>query len=96
MDLVTLMFLGLYALCLVILYKIIRLGGKIDSVKSGGYDPAVTVWKFFLQLLFGGSSLVLLDFAGNYLTQLQQLNTPISVIVIIAILNALVNFIKHR
>ncbi|MBN2202704.1 MAG: hypothetical protein JW700_00760 [Candidatus Aenigmarchaeota archaeon] len=97
-TLTTILFLGLYGIGLLTLYKVMRLGCKIDDVKksNGTYQPSVTLWKFLLQILFGGSSLVILDVASNYVTQLQNLNSPITVVILIAILNAVSNYIKNR
>lgn len=96
-ELATILFVGLYGIGVVTLYKVIQLGGKIDDVKkSSGYQPSITFWKFLLQIFFGGSALVILDVASKYVTQLQSVNSPIAVVILIAVLNAISNYLKNR
>ena len=91
-----LLFLGLYGLLIMLLYKIFTIEKKITAVRREvEYSPVITVWKFFKQLAFGGASFVLIDLATNFSAAIQEWK-PIGIIFLIAFLNAINNYLKYR
>ena len=90
------LFLGMYGLLLISLYKIFRIEAKIGSEgKKVEYNPAITIWKFITQVIFGGVSLTALELITNFSTVLQQWKS-VGIIFLIAFLTALNNYIKYR
>ena len=88
-------FMGLYGMVGLLLYRLYMLDKKIDKVvKNVKFEPSITVWKFFKQILFGVSSYILVEFIGIYLTSLQNWEAPI-IVLFIALFNVISNVLKH-
>ena len=95
-EILTIMLLGLYGFLIIVLFKIFSIERKIGSMgKKSEYDATITVWKFFKQLIFGGASFIVLETLSNFLTALQQWKS-VGIIFLIAVLNAINNYIKNR
>ena len=79
-----------------LLYKIFSIEKKITAVRENAeYSPVITLWKFFKQLIFGGASFVLIDLATNFSAIIQEWK-PVGIIFLIALLNAINNYLKYR
>jgi len=90
------LFLGIYGLLIIALYKIFRIEAKISSEgKKLDYNPAITLWKFITQVIFGGVSLAALELVTNFSTAFQQWK-PIGIIFLIALFTAINNYLKYR
>jgi hypothetical protein len=89
-------FAGVYGLLVVLIYKTFKIEGKIkDTTVSEKYNPALTLWKFAKQLIFGGTSYVLVETISKYLISLQNIDSFL-IIALIAVFNAVTNYIKFR
>jgi apolipoprotein N-acyltransferase len=95
-TMLTLMLLGLYGFIAVLLYKIVKVEQKISSAaKKVEFDPMITLWKFFKQLILGGVSFGLIELTTNFSTILQQWK-PVGMVFLIATFNAIINYLKYR
>ena len=95
-TMLTLMVLGLYGLLAVLFYKVVKIEQKISSAaKKVEYSPMITLWKFFKQLIFGGISFAILELTTNFSVMFQQWK-PVGMIFLIALFNAITNYIKYR
>lgn len=94
-----LLFVGLYGFLVILFYKILRIEQKVGAVgmRVGYYEPAITLWKFIQQLIFGFVSFLIVEFVvARYFIDIQVELKMIGMIFLIAILNALFNYLKHR
>jgi len=91
-----LIFVGLYGFLFVVFFKLMTIEKKISSVGKGTqYEPLITVWKFLKQLIFGGASFVTLEVLSTFITPLQQWKS-VGIVILVAALNAISNYIKYR
>lgn len=91
-----LVFAGVYIMLIVLVYKTFRIENKIKSSSATEkYNPALTLWKFAKQLIFGGTSYVLVESVSRYLVSLQNIDSFI-IIALIAVFNAVNNYLKFR